>query len=342
MSRNKRTSDRALTIGTGTAQPGEIVRCGIPIGRDIYSNERETPIIIINGAVDGPVLWLNGGTHGDEAEGAISIFKLLEVLEPAKLNGAVVACPVMNPEAFMVGLRGNPADKFTYDMNRIYPGDPAGYPTARVAAAHFSAMLPNCDLQINIHSGGDHSYLSSVMFTADTPQCRELGAAMGPNWTMIMTSPSGGGNPSSQLAAKGKGAISIELGGLCRTLTRDFHVIGKTICDSYLNVMRHYKMIDGEAKYADKWNLGHQETVLAPVTGMWVGNPDLEFLKPMAKGDQLGVIYNLHGEIAARINAPCDGMIAGIRSRPQVMEGEWICFYAVVDEIRDDLIPNRK
>ena len=48
--------DSSLTIGTGTAQPGEIVRCGISIGRDICGNEREIRIIIVNGAGDGPIL----------------------------------------------------------------------------------------------------------------------------------------------------------------------------------------------------------------------------------------------------------------------------------------------
>ena len=226
MSESKRNLNWSLTIGSGTVGRGEIVRCGIPFGRDLYGNMRELPLIVVNGAEDGPILWLNGGTHGDEAEGAVSIFKLLDVLDPKTLKGAVVTCLVMNPEAFQSASRGNPADGFTYDMNRIYPGNAEGYPTVHVAAAHFEAMHPVCDLQINIHSSGDHSYLASVMFTADTPECRELGAAMGPTWSMIMTSPSGGGNPSLQLAAEGKGAISIELGGLCRTLTDDFHVVG--------------------------------------------------------------------------------------------------------------------
>jgi len=340
MLESKRHSDGSLTVGTGTARTGEVVRCGIPTGKDLYGNERDIPVIIVNGAKAGPILWLNGGTHGDEAEGAISIFKLLEKIDASKLSGAVVACPVMNPDAFLTGSRGNPADGFTYDMNRIYPGSPDGYPTARIAAAHFAAMLPTCDLQINIHSGGNHSFLTSVMFTADTPACRELGAAMGPSWNMIMTSPSGGGNPSSQLVAQGKAAISIELGGLCRTLTADFHEVGDALCDSFLNVMRHYNMIAGEAQYAGTWNVGHQETVLAPGTGMWVGDRTLEFLSTMKAGEPLGVLYDLHGEIIADIRTPCDGMIAGIRSRPQVMEGEWICFYAVVDEVRNDFIPN--
>ncbi|RKX41755.1 MAG: succinylglutamate desuccinylase, partial [Thermotogae bacterium] len=277
-----------VRVGTGAAQPGEVVRCGIPVGKNIYGTERQLPIIIVNGAGEGPILWLNGGTHGDEAEGAIAIFKLLEVLDPAELNGVVVACPVMNPEAFVTGSRGNPADQFTYDMNRIYPGDRKGYPTARVAAAHFEAMRPVCDLQINIHSGGNHSYLAEVIFSADTPACWELAGAMGPAWTMIMTSPSGGGNPSSQLAALGKAAISIELGGLCRTLTREFHEVGEKLRDACLNVLRHYRMIPGQASYASKWRIGHQETVLAPATGVWVARPDLEFLQPMAEGEVLG------------------------------------------------------
>ncbi len=338
MTQSKRYASGALTIGTGTAKSGELIRCGLPIGRDLYGNERALPLVVINGSADGPILWLNGGTHGDEAEGAISIFKLVDVIDPKTLSGAIVGCPAMNPEAFITGSRGNPADGFTYDMNRIYPGDPNGYPTARVAAAHFAAMEPVCDLQINIHSGGDHSYLSSVMFAADTPQCRELGAAMGPVWSMIMTSPSGGGNPSSQLAARGKAAISIELGGLCRTLTDDFHAVGDALCEAYLNVLRHYQMLEGKAEYCDRWNLGHQETVLAPETGVWVGERGLEFLSPMREGESLGTLYSLHGEVLASIKTPCDGMVAGIRSRPQVMEGEWICFYAVVDEIRDDLL----
>ena len=339
MPESKRHADGTLSVGTGTAKPGEIVRCGIPTGKDHFGNDRDIPIVIFNGAGDGPILWLNGGTHGDEAEGAISIIKLFEALDVSKVNGAIVACPVMNPDAFLTGARGNPADGFTYDMNRIYPGDAEGYPTARIAAAHFAAMLPTCDLQINIHSGGNHSYLTSVMFTADTPACRELGAAMGPIWSMIMTSPSGGGNPSSQLVAQGVPAISIELGGLCRTLTADFHEVGDALRDSFLNVMKHYNMIDGQAEYAGTWNVGHQETVLAPGTGMWVGERSLEFLSPMKAGEPLGILYDLHGEVIARIDTPCDGMIAGVRSRPQVMEGEWICFYAVVDEVRDDFIP---
>lgn len=193
-----------LIIGTGVAQPGEIARCGIPIGRDIYGNEIAIPIVIINGAQSGPILWLNGATHGDEAEGAVSIIKLLERIDPAKLNGAIVACPAMNPEAFEVASRGNPLDTQAYDMNRTYPGDADGQPTERVAAAHFAAMQSSCDLQINIHSGGTPMYIGEVLFVPDTPESLELAAAMGPGCPLVVKIEVGEGNPTSQMAALGR------------------------------------------------------------------------------------------------------------------------------------------
>jgi uncharacterized protein len=343
MCRSESQEAGIIVVGNGKAHPGELVRSGIPIGRDIYGNERTIPIIIVNGEEKGPVLWINGATHGDEPEGPFSIYKLLEKLNPGTLAGAVVLCPVMNVEAYRVGDRGDRADvMYSYDMNRIYPGKKEGYPTARVAAAHWEAMFGNCDIQINVHSGGKIAYLAGVIFAPNTPLCRELAAAMGPAWTMIMESPTGSQNPYSQLALQGKAAINAELGGLCRTLTNDFHVVADKLVEAYINVLRHYKMINGNPQYAPKWNYGHEKMLLAPATGLWVADRNLEFLKPMRKGDKIGTIHNLYGDTIASLIAPCDGMVVGVRSYPSVIEGEWTCFYAVVDEIRDDLIPNRQ
>ena len=151
----------------------------------------------------------------------------------------------MNVNAFIAGTRGDPLDSFAYDMNRLYPGKPDGYPTDRVAWSHWLAMKDNCDLQINIHSGGEHSYLAHMIFASDNPPSLELAAAMGPGWSLVFRSGTGGNNPSSQMGALGKGGITVELGGNCRTLTSDFHAIADDLAAGYLNVMRHYGMISG-------------------------------------------------------------------------------------------------
>ena len=330
-----------LVIGNVTALPGEIKRGGIPIGGDMYSRQREVPIIVVRGVEDGPILWLNGATHGDEPEGPFSIFKALAQIDPQTLRGTVVAVPAMNVQAFTAGLRGDPLDTFSHDMNRIYPGKADGYPTDRVAYAHWQAMKDNCDLQIAIHSGGEHSYLAHMIFASDNPASLELAAAMGPRWTLVFRSGTGGGNPSSQIGALGKGGVTVELGGNCRTLTSDFHQIADDLSDGYLNVMRHYGMIDGEAAYAPAWRMGYQIALLAPATGMFVGNPDLPFETNIPAGTLIGTIYDLYGDVIGEIKAPRDGVIFGLRARPSVLEGQWCCFFGVIEHTVDNLIPNR-
>ena len=328
----------ALSIGNLSVLPGEMKRGVIKAGVDMSGSPRQTPILVVRGMEEGPRLWLNGATHGDEPEGPLSIFWALQALDPQKLCGTVVAVPAMNVAGFTAGTRGDPLDTFAYDMNRIYPGKPDGYPTERVAFAHWQAMKDNCDLQIAIHSGGEHSYLAHMIFASDNPVSMELAAAMGPQWPLVFRSPVGGGNPSSMIGSLGKGGITVELGGNCRSLTRDLHVVAQDLAGSYLNVMRHYKMIEGEATYAPAWHQGYQIAVLAPTTGIFVGNPDLPFETSIAQGTPLGSIYNLYGDIVAELKAPKDGVVFGLRSRPSVLEGQWCCFFGVVEKTVDNLL----
>jgi len=329
-------------IGPFETKPGQITRSSIPIGRDMYGRLREIPVIVCRGAADGPILWLNGATHGDEPEGPFSVFLTLQQLDPARLRGTVVAVPVMNVEAFTAGTRGDPLDTFAHDMNRLYPGKPDGYPTERVAFAHWQAMQDNCDLQIAIHSGGEHSYLAHMIFASDNSASMELAAAMGPPWTLVFRSGTGSGNPSSMIAQSGRAGITVELGGNCRTLTSDFHRIAEDLAAGYLNVMRHYAMIDGAAEYATAWRQGYQIPLLAPVTGMFVGSRDLPFETELPAGTVLGRIYDLFGDVAGEVRAPRNGVVFGLRSKPSVLEGQWCCFFGVVEKTVDDLLPQRR
>ena len=331
-------SNEVLAIGNAEAPPGTMAKGAIPVGSDVAAVAREIPILLCRGASDGPILWINGATHGDEPEGALSIFKLFATLDPAGVRGTVVGVPAMNVPAFEAGKRGDPLDTFSYDMNRIYPGRADGYPTERAAWAHWEAMKDACDLQIAVHSGGEHSYLAHMIFASDNPVSFELAAAMGPQWDLVFRSGVGGANPSSKIAERGKAGITIELGGNCRTLTSDFHAVAEDLADSYRNVLRHYGMIEGEARHAPEWRMGHQQALLAPASGMWVGEPDVPFETPIPEGTPLGRVFDLYGDVRGEVVAPREGVVFGLRSRPAVIEGEWCCFYGIIDEVRDDLL----
>ena len=331
----ERTADQ-LVVGTARAAGGEIARGAIPVGLDASGRRREIPVLLCRGRGSGPVLWINGATHGDEPEGALSIFKLFAALAPDSVRGTVVGVPAMNVPAFEAGKRGDPLDTFSHDMNRIYPGRPDGYPTERAAWAHWDAMRTACDLQIAVHSGGEHSYLAHMIFASDNAPSLELAAAMGPRWDLVFRSGVGGANPSSRIAERGKAGITVELGGNCRTLTSDFHAVADDLAGSYLNVMRHYDMVDGDARYAPRLRMGHQRALLAPASGMWVGDADVPFETEIAAGTPLGRVYDLYGDVQAEVTAPADGVVFGLRSRPAVLAGEWCCFFGIVDEVREN------
>ena len=102
------------------------------------------------------------------------------------------------------------------------------------------------------------------------------------------------------------------------------------LADGVLNVLRYYKVIDGMATRAGKWLTGVQHALLAPVSGMFVAEPTLQFQKPMKKDDLLARIVDVYGDVLAEVHTPVDGMIFGLRALPNVQTGDWCCFYAEI------------
>lgn len=321
-----------FTVGTAHALPGTKARGVILADVDMYGAHKGIPVLICHGAKPGPKLWLNAAIHGDEPEGTVGIFRLFEDIDPKDLAGTIVAIPAQNPGAFTRGERGNPDDTFAYDMNRLYPGKEGGRLTERLAHAHWLEMKDKVDMQISLHSGGETCFLSHMIFAPNNDGCRELAAAMGPRWPLVFTSSVKGGTPNAALTQHAEiPSITVELGGNCRTLTNDFHDIVDEYVESFFNVLRHYNMLDGEAAYAKEWKVGRQTALLAPVSGIFIGKKDLPFETVINKGELIGTIFNLYGDEVAKITAPEDGLIFGLRSRPAVMSGEWCCFFGVVD-----------
>ncbi|MCB0115680.1 MAG: succinylglutamate desuccinylase/aspartoacylase family protein [Caldilineaceae bacterium] len=326
------TEQQPITVGTATAAPGTVARGVIEVAQRPAGGSVSIPVIVVNGSRPGPTLWIDGAIHGDEPEGPLSLLKLVAQIDPQDLSGCLVAVPVMNVGAFEAAERGNPADTFSYDMNRIYPGRADGYYTDRVAWAHFQAMKDVADMEISIHSGGGHSYLSETIFYADGDRAAlELAQAMGRGWKLILKSFLPKGSPPAVMHDAQKAAITVELGGRCRTLPAEIDRVAEILCNAFLNVMRHYAMIDGEPAYESTWWTGKQHALLAGASGLYIANPDIQFQQPLKKGDCLATIVDLYGDELAQVTAPVDGMIFGLRSLNTVQMGDWCCFYAEIE-----------
>lgn len=116
--------------------------------------ELTLPLHIITGAQDGPTLGLTAATHGDADSGPKWIKAVLDTLDPTVLKGTVVAVPVGNPPAFEWKNRHTPIDGV--NMNRIYPGDPAGNVTHQMASVVWE-LVRQFDVHIDAHGGGEDS-----------------------------------------------------------------------------------------------------------------------------------------------------------------------------------------
>jgi predicted deacylase len=315
-----------IKVGTARAKPGSEATGVIAVpGSNV-----EIPVVVINGTKDGPCLWVDGAIHGDEPEGPLMCHNLRREVNPEKLSGSLVLVPVINVPAFEAASRGNPLDTFSYDMNRIYPGKPNGYFSERITWAHKEWMVKVADLELSIHSGGAHSYLSETIFATEDDKSQELAKAMGEGWDLVLKAFLPKGNPMASMLEVGKTGITVELGGRSATSPLGFQRVGRVLADAALNVMRHYKMIAGKPKYAKPRYTGVQHALLAPSSGMFVAEPHMEFQKPMKKGDKIAAIYNLYGDVLDTLHAPTDGRIFGLRALPNVMMGDWCCFYAEV------------
>ena len=144
---------RVITDVDYDKQGKQISYLGVPISTDesAYGTVPLPITVISNGS--GPTIHLSGGVHGDEFEGPIALMKLARELEPHQVQGRIIITPCLNLPAVLAGKRCSPIDGL--NLNRVFPGDPDGSVTMVIAHYVSSTLLPLCDVQIDLHSGGN-------------------------------------------------------------------------------------------------------------------------------------------------------------------------------------------
>jgi len=106
---------------------------------------------------EGPVVIVSAGTHGDEYEGQIIVSRMIREIQTEMVSGQLILLPMANAPAAEAGLRTSPLDDG--NLNRLYPGDPAGTPSQVIAHYIEHVLLAPADYMLDLHSGG-----SSLMY----------------------------------------------------------------------------------------------------------------------------------------------------------------------------------
>lgn len=300
--------------------------------RLVHSDNRNSfavvpvPIAVIaNG--DGPGVMLSGGTHGDEYEGQAIMHDLLRTLRPEDVHGRLYILPALNYPAVLDAARCSPLDGG--NLNRVFPGDPKGGPTAALAHVIARDIIPRCRYAMDIHSGGRSAAYTPCAYLhwggdAAHRRAKLDGArAYGMPSVCIARTVGNAGSMTAECDRQGVVMISSELGG-GGAIDRRLLAMGRA---GVRRTLAHWGVLPREPKPALAAPrllelLGKTGSVMAETDGIF--EPLRELDERVSGGEVAAQVYPI-GEIArAAVPAlfPADGVVVTKRLGALVRRGD--------------------
>jgi predicted deacylase len=285
---------------------------GLPEG------DLELPYVQIQGGTTGPRLTVLAGVHGCEYVGMAALRAFIAEINTAALIGTITAVPVVNLPAytsrtpFIVPADGK-------NLNRCFPGDPKGTYSDVLAHHVFERFIREADYLIDLHSGDVPEAIEPVVIYDESPvgeAARRIALAYGTRH--VIKQPAAArvtaGTTSSAAADAGVPAITAEAGGngiLDRQAVAT-HVRGLRNVVATLGMLPYeVEQMPGQIEHDTGWNWIH-----TPVGGWW--QPLVEPGKRAEKGDVLGRVSNLFGDVIHEVEAPEAGIPMIITTSPAV------------------------
>jgi uncharacterized protein len=298
-------SPSPLSVGPLTAAPGSRVTGLVAV--DLGSATVELPVVLINGARPGPRVAATAGIHGAEYVSIAALRAVALGLDPATVQGSVVAVLTASPAAFAARtIYVNPLDGL--NLNRQFPGDPDGSPTQRLAHWLTSNVIAGSDVFVDLHCGDMNEALVSFTGIEDTgdptvdARSRRLAEAYGLRYLLIGPSP---GTTTTAAAGLGIPAVLAEVGGQGRWPAEDVDLHGA----GFRRLLRAAGLIDdAPAAPAHRTRLLPTEAWMRSAhTGYW--HPAVEVGDRVAQGAIVGEVQDAFGIVLERPAAPMDGVV---------------------------------
>ena len=192
--------------------PGTRVRLSWSPGEGFSGGEAESPVVIVHGAMPGPVVCLTAGIHGDEINGIEIARRVAYALDPEVLRGTVISVPVVNVFGYTRGSRYLPDRR---DLNRFFPGSRYGSVASRIAYAFFDGVVRHCDSLVDLHTGS-FDRMNLPQLRADLTDPGVLAFVRGFSDTVVLHSPGSRGMLRTAAVSAGIPAVTFEVGGPAR------------------------------------------------------------------------------------------------------------------------------
>ncbi|PSP55291.1 deacylase [Halobacteriales archaeon QS_1_67_19] len=316
------------TLGTASAEPGEMDTGRLHVGETRDGSDFGLPVAVLNGADDGPTLYLQAVSDGDELNGLGVLQRAIPRISPQELSGTILVVGIVNYHAFQVAEHRNPIDDTK--MNRTYPGDESGSSSERIAAATFEAAS-RADLVVDLHQGSTSRMINEVRVRCGRrhrlhEECLELAKVFGCGHVLDQKGPDG------QLARaapdEGIPTIDPELGG-CVGWGQQSIRCG---VEGVFNVLRYYGFLSGEVTLESQTRAQGFDRYGSPTGGLVDFQTELG--EAVEAGDVLFEVTDPFGRLKAEVTADDEGIFWRSRRLPQVATGEYVCSVGTdVDEV---------
>lgn len=271
-----------------------------------------------------PSVSIVAGMHGNELNGMHAVNLLSASLRVQRLKGTVHLFPLVNTFGADEGRKRWPFDD--RDINRAFPGDPAGTSVQRIAHALLDAT--ESDVCIDVHSGAPH--------VRELPQVRvplsgaELDLARAMKLPLVWRRTGDGLNATGLIGAwraAGRKALHVVTG---RGITLDTSLAGQT-AQGFSRLLAHLGIVSHapEGEILADVTRNEVETHRAPVGGFFV--PEVRVGHIVKPGHLLGYLQApIGGDRLCELRAQRSGVVATIRAWPMVHAQELLVRVAAV------------
>jgi predicted deacylase len=304
-------ADRTFELDGITARPGEVAKGYLTVTMRLDGTPYVIPVMVVNGATDGPSICISAGVHGNEYPGPLAIASVIPLLDPQRIRGTIVALPVVHMAAFERKRRENEID--CVDLNRIAPGSLAARYAHKVAYKVFHDVLPKVEYFLDLHNSGDRIDVLPMSVTEPGFEETSLEFAKALGHDIIWQGLHAEGVWIREALKMGLKCASVEIG--------DPEYQKKTI----LNALRWLKVIDGNPDWPKKWRVVEGRPTYARTGGLWI--PEVKIRDEVHQGQVIGRLINVFGELVDTVEAEYDGVVCSLRHYAATNPGNEVVGY---------------